>query len=63
MTLPAPMPSECAVLACSGVMAPGTNSKLRAQISWWSLPPISPGRFYRWSVGCNPRARAAVEMR
>jgi hypothetical protein len=47
MTFLGPMLSECAVLACCGVMAPETNLKLLAQTSWWNPLPISPGRFSR----------------
>src|SRR2546429_7135565 len=48
---------ECAVLACSGVMVPETNLRLPAQINWWNRLLISLGRFFRWSVGSNLRAR------
>jgi hypothetical protein len=41
MIFPAPMRSECAVLACSGVMVPETNLKLLAQTGWWIPLPIS----------------------
>src|SRR5882757_9862699 len=60
MIFPAPMRSECAVLACSGVMVPETNLKLLAQTSWWIPLPISPVRSSRWSMGSNPQARAAT---
>src|SRR5258708_7178703 len=42
MIFPAPMRSECAVLACSGVMVPETNLKLLVQTSWWIPLPGSP---------------------
>src|SRR5216683_1895295 len=60
MIFPARMRSECAVLACSGVMVPETNLKLLAQTSWWIPLPISPVRSSRWSMGRNPQARAAT---
>ena len=47
MTSPEPMLSECAVLACCGVMAPETNLKLLAQINWWNSLLISPGPLSR----------------
>src|SRR6478736_7690381 len=55
MIFPAPMRSECAVLACSGVMVPETNLKRPARTSWWIPLPISPVRCSRWSTGRNPR--------
>ena len=60
MIFPAPMHSECAVLACSGVMVPETNLKLLAQTSWWIPLPISLVRSSRWSMGRNPQARAVT---
>ncbi len=57
MIFPVPMRLECAVLACSGVMVPETNLRLLAQINWWNRLLISLGRFFRWSVGSNLRAR------
>src|ERR1700730_6533969 len=56
MIFPAPMRSECAVLACSGVMVPETNLKLPALTGWWIPLPISPLRSSRWSMESNPRA-------
>src|SRR6476660_6498985 len=55
MIFPAPMRSECAVLACSGVMVPETNLNRPARTSWWIPLPISPVRCSRWSTGRNPR--------
>ncbi len=60
MIFPAPMRSECAVSASSGVMVPERNLKLLVQTSWWIPLPISPVRSSRWSMGRNPQARAAT---
>ena len=54
MIFPALMRSECAVLACSGVIVAETNLKLLAQTSSWILLPISPGRSSQCAMGSNP---------
>src|SRR5258708_30921163 len=61
MIFPVPMRLECAVLACSGGMVPETNLRQPAQINWWNRLLISLGRFFRWSVGSNLRARPPVQ--
>ena len=63
MTYQARTRSECAVLACCGVMVPETSLKLRVQINWWNPPLISLGPSARWSVRGNADlARARFEV-
>ena len=60
MTFPERTRSECAVLACCGVMVPETSLRLPVQINWWNPPLISLGQFFRWSVRSNLRAKQPV---
>src|SRR6266700_6216595 len=53
MTFQARTRSECAALACCGVMVPGTSLKRPVQISWWNPLLISLGPCFRWSARCN----------
>src|SRR5437899_4491713 len=57
MTFPERTRSECAVLACCGVMVPETSLRLQVQINWWNPPLILLGQFFRWSVRSNLRAK------
>src|SRR6266704_1193059 len=57
MTFPERTRSECAVLACCGVMVPETSLRLLVQINWWNPLLISLGQFFRWSVRSNLRAK------
>src|SRR6266568_3133910 len=49
MTFPERTRSECAVLACCGVMVPETSLRLPVRINWWNPPLILLGQFFRWS--------------
>ena len=55
MTFPERTRSECAVLACCGVMVPETSLRLPVQINWWNPPSISLGQFFRWSRNNSAR--------
>src|SRR5881397_1791514 len=61
MTFPERTRSECAVLACCGVMVPETSLRLQVQINWWNPPLILLGQFFRWSVRSNLRAKPPLD--